>query len=79
VNSYFGEDGKFKGAMYQPFRYEEGVDDDSQVLDLQGNRSFQQQRNLYDTLKVSLTPRSTQPRGWGKAGIIFIQRIVFRK
>ena len=40
LNEYFEENGRFKGAIYQPFSYEKIVDEEK--LDEQGNRQFQQ-------------------------------------
>lgn len=55
INEYFGEDGQFTGAIYQPFSYEEEIDVDN--LDEEGNRAFQQQRNLYDFMRRLLVKR----------------------
>jgi len=49
LNDYFIEDGRFTGAIYQPFRYELVVDEDK--LDEEGNRAYVQQRNLYDFMR----------------------------
>lgn len=55
VNNYFGEEGEFKGAIYQPFMYEEKRDRDD--LDEEGNRAFLQQRNLYNFMRRLLVKR----------------------
>lgn len=55
VRDYFAEDGLFKGAIYQPSSYESIVDESD--LDLEGNRTFQQQRNLYDFMRRLLVKR----------------------
>lgn len=55
INEYFGEYGKFKGAIYQPFSYEKKVDEEE--LDEEGNRQLQQQRNLYDFMRRLLVKR----------------------
>ncbi|RYX85800.1 helicase, partial [bacterium] len=55
LNEYFSESGRFKGAIYQPFSYEKIVEEDK--LDEQGNRAFQQQRNLYDFMRRLLVKR----------------------
>jgi len=55
INEYFGEGGRFKGAIYQPFFYEKEQDEDK--LDEEGNRVFQQQRNLYDFMRRLLVKR----------------------
>jgi superfamily II DNA or RNA helicase len=55
LNEYFEENGRFKGAIYQPFSYVKIVDEDN--LDEEGNRAFQQQRNLYDFMRRLLVKR----------------------
>ena len=56
ISKYFSEEGRFKGAIYQPFRYETEIKDEED-LDLEGNRAFQQQRNLYDFMRRLLVKR----------------------
>lgn len=56
VKEYFSENGQFKGAIYQPFQYEKKVENEED-LDLEGNRAFQQQRNLYDFMRRLLVKR----------------------
>jgi superfamily II DNA or RNA helicase/HKD family nuclease len=56
VGEYFSETGIFKGAIYQPFQYEQVLEDEEN-LDLEGNRAFQQQRNLYDFMRRLLVKR----------------------
>jgi superfamily II DNA or RNA helicase len=55
IKNYFGEDGRFKGAIYQPFIYEGEHDLDE--LDEEGNRQYQQQRNLYEFMRRLLVKR----------------------
>lgn len=55
LNVYFEENGRFKGAIYQPYSYEKIVDEDK--LDEQGNRQYQQQQNLYDFMRRLLVKR----------------------
>lgn len=55
LNHYFAEDGRFSGAIYQPFSYEKEIDEEK--LDEAGNRAFQQQRNLYDFMRRLLVKR----------------------
>jgi superfamily II DNA or RNA helicase len=55
LNEYFEENGRFKGAIYQPFSYEKIVDEVK--LDEQGNRQFQQQQNLFDFMRRLLVKR----------------------
>ena len=56
LETYFAEDGRFKGAIYQPFTYEKIIVDED-TLDEAGNRAFQQQRNLYDFMRRLLVKR----------------------
>lgn len=56
VTEYFGESGRFTGAIYQPYLYEQPIDDE-EALDEEGNRVFQQQRNLYDFMRRLLVKR----------------------
>ena len=55
IEDYFGEEGRFTGAIYQPFSYEREIDEDK--LDEEGNRLFQQQRNLFDFMRRLLVKR----------------------
>ncbi len=55
VRDYFSEDGEFTGAIFQPSRYESVADESG--LDLEGNRVFQQQRNLFDFMRRLLVKR----------------------
>ena len=55
IEDYFGDDGGFTGAIYQPFSYEKEIDEDK--LDEEGNRLFQQQRNLFDFMRRLLVKR----------------------
>lgn len=55
LNEYFEENGRFKGAIYQPFSYEKIVDEEK--LDEKGNRQFQQQQNLFDFMRRLLVKR----------------------
>lgn len=55
VSNYFAEDGLFTGAIYQPSSYETVADESG--LGLEGNRVFQQQRNLFDFMRRLLVKR----------------------
>ena len=55
INEYFGEDGQFRGAIYQPYAYEKGRE--LEELDEEGNFTFQQQRNLYEFMRRLLVKR----------------------
>ena len=56
ISHYFGEKGRFKGAIYQPFMYEKRIEDEEK-LDMEGNRAFNQQKNLYDFMRRLLVKR----------------------
>lgn len=56
LSEYFGEDGLFTGAIYQPFAYEKAVQDDGKLDEL-SNRAFNQQANLYDFMRRLLVKR----------------------
>ncbi len=56
LSEYFGEDGRFTGAIYQPFVYEKLIGDEEK-LDEAGNRVWVQQRNLFDFMKRLLVKR----------------------
>ena len=55
LTTYFSEDGLFNGAIYQPSSYETIAEEDS--MDMEGNRVFQQQRNLFDFMRRLLVKR----------------------
>jgi superfamily II DNA or RNA helicase len=55
VRDYFAEEGVFTGAIYQPSSYETIQDESG--LDMEGNRTFQQQRNLFDFMRRLLVKR----------------------
>lgn len=57
VNDFFGETGRFTGAIYQPFIYEKRKTVEAGKLDVSGNRAYQQQRNLYDFMRRLLVKR----------------------
>lgn len=65
IENYFGdpnEGGKFKGAIYRPFEYEKGLKKTAfaeveEKLSLDDNRTFQQQRNLFDFMRRLLVKR----------------------
>ena len=56
LTKYFGEDGQFSGAIYQPFAYENDSKE-NEKLDEQGNRAFNQQANLFDFMRRLLVKR----------------------
>jgi superfamily II DNA or RNA helicase len=55
IKEYFGEDGLFRGAIYQPYAYENRSA--LARLDEEGNFTFQQQRNLYEFMRRLLVKR----------------------
>jgi len=54
IKEYFAEDGRFKGAIYRPFEYESSLGEEK---DEESNRTFQQQRNLFDFMRRLLVKR----------------------
>ncbi len=56
IQDFFGEEGLFTGAIYQPFIYEKLIEDEDD-LDEEGNRAFQQQRNLFDFMRRLIVKR----------------------
>ena len=57
LNEYFSENGRFHGAIYQPYIYEEHEALDSEKLGEEENRTKQQQRNLYEFMRRLLVKR----------------------
>jgi len=57
INDYFGEEGRFKGAIYQPFTYEKRISSEFENLDETENRTYQQQRNLFDFMRRLVVKR----------------------
>jgi superfamily II DNA or RNA helicase len=55
INEYFGEDGRFRGAIYQPYAYENRRE--LAQLDEEGSFAFQQQRNLFEFMRRLLVKR----------------------
>lgn len=56
MTDYFGEEGRFTGAIYQPYLYESGVQQEGR-LDEEGNRQYQTQRNLFEFMRRLLVKR----------------------
>ena len=54
LNGYFSENGKFKGAIYRPFIYEQKL---TGTLDAADNREMVLQSNLYDFMRRLLVHR----------------------
>jgi ERCC4-related helicase/HKD family nuclease len=58
LDDYFGEDGRFSGAIYQPFIYEKGQNrHNGQELNEEENRQTNIQKNLYDFMRRLLVKR----------------------
>lgn len=53
IHNYFGEEGQFRGAIYQPYAYEKRLQGES----LEEEFTYQQQRNLYDFMRRLLVKR----------------------
>jgi len=56
LQDYFGEDGKFTGAIYNPFIYESGKEE-GKDLNLEENRQFYAQKNTTTFMKRLLVKR----------------------
>ncbi|HDL19479.1 MAG TPA: AAA family ATPase, partial [Bacteroidetes bacterium] len=54
IKDYFSEDGLFKGSIYRPFEYETKP---KEKKDEEANRTYQQQRNLFDFMRRLLVKR----------------------
>jgi SNF2 family DNA or RNA helicase/HKD family nuclease len=57
LNTYFSEEGRFHGAIYQPYIYEEAQAINTDKLSELENRTYQQQRNLYEFMRRLLVKR----------------------
>jgi superfamily II DNA or RNA helicase len=64
IKSYFAspeDNGRFKGAIYRPFEYEEGIvgksEEEIEILKKDKNREFLQQRNLFDIMRRMIVKR----------------------
>ena len=55
IQDYFGADGRFTGAIYQPFAYESGKN--ASELDVKESFEIQSQRNLFDFMRRLLVKR----------------------
>jgi len=75
VNEYFGEEGRFTGAIYQPFMYEKRKAIMSEKLDAEGNRAFQQQSNLFDFMRRLVVKRFESSFGAFQKSISNFERI----
>ncbi len=60
ISEYFEDSdysGKFKGAIYVPFIYEKVKPSKDSERDIEENREFLQQRNLFDIMRILLVKR----------------------
>lgn len=55
IQHYFSEKGRFTGAIYQPYIYKSRLE--GMPMDLESNREFYQQRNLYEFMRRLLVKR----------------------
>lgn len=56
INEYFGEEGQFRGAIYQPYAYEQTYEEGKQLKE-EDQFSYLQQRNLYEFMRRLLVKR----------------------
>lgn len=80
ITEYFedpDEGGKFLGAVYRPFEYEKGLRKNSSddEKDLEKNREYLQQRNLFDIMRRLIVKRFESSFGAFKQSIINFKNI----
>ena len=76
IEDYFSEDGRFRGAIYQPFVYEKHETlTETQKLREEENRTYQQQRNLYEFMRRLLVKRFESSFGAFAKSIANFERI----
>ncbi|MDQ3005362.1 MAG: SNF2-related protein, partial [Chloroflexota bacterium] len=76
IEEYFSEDGRFRGAIYQPFVYEKHETlTETQKLREEENRTYQQQRNLYEFMRRMLVKRFESSFGAFAKSIANFERI----
>jgi superfamily II DNA/RNA helicase/HKD family nuclease len=73
IKDYFGEQGKFKGAIYRPFVYETEVE--FEKLDEKGNFEYVQQEQLFDFMRRLLVKRFESSFGAFEQSIRRFKRI----
>lgn len=73
IQEYFAEDGRFTGAIYQPFNYEKKSKKED--FDKEENREFLQQKNLYDFMRRLLVKRFESSFGAFSKSICNFERI----
>jgi len=57
IEQDFSENGRFHGAIYQPFAYEKSRALQSETLDEEASFTYEQQRNLYEFMRRLLVKR----------------------
>jgi superfamily II DNA or RNA helicase/HKD family nuclease len=75
IDEYFSEEGRFRGAIYQPYYYEKRKSVENEKLDEEGNRIYQQQRNLYEFMRRILVKRFESSFGAFAKSIANFERI----
>lgn len=80
ITKYFedpDEGGKFLGAIYRPFQYEEGYGQtlSDEEKDLEKNREYLQQRNLFDIMRRLIVKRFESSFGAFRQSIINFKNI----
>lgn len=76
IEDYFSEDGRFHGAIYQPFIYEKRqAREQDEKLNETDNRRLQQQQNLYEFMRRLLVKRFESSFGSFAKSIANFERI----
>lgn len=76
IEEYFSEDGRFHGAIYQPFIYEKRqAREQEATLNEIDNRRLQQQQNLYEFMRRMLVKRFESSFGSFAKSIANFERI----
>ncbi|MFH1048312.1 MAG: helicase-related protein [Patescibacteria group bacterium] len=79
IEKYFGDSkngGKFKGAIYRPFEYKKGLNKKTEEkLNMEDNRQYTQQRNLFDFMRRMIVKRFESSFGAFEQSIKNFQRI----
>ncbi len=76
LTQYFGVEGAFSGAIYQPFIYEKEIKEEK--LDEEGNRQLTQQANLFDFMRRLLVKRFESSFGAFNDSILRFEKIHIR-
>jgi superfamily II DNA/RNA helicase len=75
IEEYFSEDGRFHGAIYQPYSYEKREEVEGEKLGEESNRIYNQQRNLYEFMRRLLVKRFESSFGSFAKSIANFERI----